>query len=265
MSLIAKKFLRIIKIICFTIFGIAFLIIIFQDLLFLPYLRDSITQSASVPERGERVELITKGGSTIETWIKDSKVNPSRGLCMVFRGNSNDLNSHWSLVEWCSVHGYKAVIFNYPGMGLSSGWPSENTIAETAERVYQSFYTSGDLLVLGYSIGTGPATQFSIKHPPKDLLLFAPFPNLKSIVATRTIYKYLVYFSKYNFPINNYLKLLSTTRLIVLSGGADTTIPKHFSDEVFEAYQGPKVRINNPSGDHSSLLGANIEELNQFF
>ncbi len=80
-------------------------------------------------------------------------------------------------------------IVEYPGYSLYVGEPSEDCVLADIEPVY-TFLTQvmdflpEDLVVMGRSLGTGPATYMSSQHRCGGLVLVSPFTSIQSVVRS---------------------------------------------------------------------------------
>ena len=101
------------------------------------------------------------------------------------------------------------MIIDYPGYGLSDGKPSDKTMFDSALKVYDyanqlDCVDEDNIVVLGYSIGTGVATQVASQRNVNGLILVAPYDEALSLYNV----KHNDYFSQEDVLINihRYLK-----------------------------------------------------------
>lgn len=70
--------------------------------------------------------------------------------------------------------------FDYPAYGFSEGRPSDASLKRTALAAYDLLSARDDVtevIVLGYSIGTGPANYLAANREVSGLILFAPYAD----------------------------------------------------------------------------------------
>lgn len=119
-------------------------------------------------------------------------------------GNGEDISDLPEVLQLISQTGLSVLAYDYPGYGLSGGTPTEKGCYETAESAYsfltiQKKFKPENIIVLGRSLGTGPACYLAEKYPVKGLIFesgflsapravtrirllpFNPFPNSERI------------------------------------------------------------------------------------
>src|SRR5690606_15976768 len=103
------------------------------------------------------------------------KTKASRGLIFYLHGNAGSLSS-WGEVakSYTDLH-YDVFILDYRGYGKSGGFVnSEQQIFQDVQTAYNEImkqYPEEKIVVLGYSIGTGPASKLAANNHPKLLIL----------------------------------------------------------------------------------------------
>jgi hypothetical protein len=123
-------------------------------------------------------------------------------------GNGEDLRDIHSRLARFNRLGLSALAYDYPGYGRTPGSPGEKSVyaaAETAFRhlVEECGFAETNIVIAGFSIGSGPSCYLAERHDVGGLLLYAPFksairvvtrvrvmpfdpfPNLKRIPRTR--------------------------------------------------------------------------------
>lgn len=80
----------------------------------------------------------------------------------------------------------------YPGYGIYEDreGPTEDKIYRDAELVYNFVqWIAGlrekDIIVLGRSLGSGPATHIASKFEPGGLILMSPYTSIKSVATNK--------------------------------------------------------------------------------
>lgn len=124
----------------------------------------------------------------------------------------------------------------YPGYGLYKGNPSEESILEDAEAVYEYLTQEMNLdpknmIVFGRSIGSGPATWLASKREVGILVLMSAFTSIRGVVRD-IAGKLIQYFVKERFNnLENIAKVKCPTFLV--HGLKDTLIPYKHSQDLY--------------------------------
>ncbi|MGN6645145.1 MAG: alpha/beta hydrolase [Cytophaga sp.] len=110
------------------------------------------------------------------------KADSSKGLIFYLHGNSGALDSWGDLAKMYVKNNYDFFILDYRGYGKSQGKiESEKQLFSDVQIVYDSLkreYAEEKIVVIGYSIGTGPATHLSSTNKPGLLILLAPYYSM---------------------------------------------------------------------------------------
>ncbi len=130
------------------------------------------------------------------------------------------------------------VCIDYPGYGHSQGAPEERSINEMTEEAAKYVMTlaePGNITVVGYSIGTGPATYAATLINPGKLVLVAPYNNMTSLYNTRLniFYGPIKLLARYRFPSDERLPQL-TCPIYIYASSYDRTIPIRLSRALAE-------------------------------
>lgn len=154
------------------------------------------------------------------------KTDNSKGLIFYLHGNGGALDSWGEVASTYTTLNYDVFLLDYRGYGKSEGAISGQTqFFEDIQTVYDSLknrYPENTIIVLGYSIGTGPATQLASVNNPKLLILQAPYYSLTDMM--RHAYPIIPTFVlKYKFENNKYLKDCKMP-VVIFHGNQDEVI-----------------------------------------
>lgn len=112
-------------------------------------------------------------------------------LILYFHANGEDLANLIDLLSGMSKSlNTNVVAMEYPGYSLYKGEPSEEQILEDAEGVFY-FITkklgihSYNIVVVGRSLGSGPAVHLASKFNFGGLLLVSPFTSIKAVARNK--------------------------------------------------------------------------------
>ena len=166
-------------------------------------------------------------------------------------GNAeNMVQTLWAVGELCA-DGYTVAAVDYPGYGLSDGSPTEKGCYRNVHRLYDWLvetrgFKPEDIIVDGFSVGTGPAVELVATKPVGGLILEAPFLSAPRVVTKVRI-----------LPIDPFpnLKRIGGVKCPVLffHGTEDRVIPYSQGRALFELAREPKRFITVEGGDHNDF------------
>lgn len=181
-------------------------------------------------------------------------LGPERGKKAIIRchGNAEDARGTlWALVE-LSKAGYTVASVDYPGYGLSNGSPDEEGCYRNVHRLYDWLvetrgFNPEEIIVDGFSIGTGPATELAATRPCGGLILEAPFLSAPRVVTRVRI-----------LPVDPFpnLKRIGAVkcRVLMIHGTGDRVIPYSQGQALFKLANEPKRFVTVEDGDHNTLV-----------
>lgn len=176
-----------------------------------------------------------------------------RGKKAILRchGNAeNMVQTLWTVGKLCA-DGYTVASVDYPGYGLSDGSPNEKGCYRNVHRLYDWLvetrgFRPEDIIVDGFSVGTGPAVELVATKPVGGLILEAPFLSAPRVVTKVRI-----------LPIDPFpnLKRIGDVKCPVLffHGTEDRVIPYSHGRALFELAREPKRFITVEGGDHNDF------------
>lgn len=154
------------------------------------------------------------------------KTDSSKGLIFYLHGNGGSIDSWGGIASVYLKNNYDFFILDYRGYGKSQGKiSSEKQLYKDIQTVYDSLITNYDeknIVIIGYSIGTGPATQLASTNNPKMLILKAPYLNMTDL-AHQYIKILPSFLIRYKFRINEYITKVKSP-VILFHGNQDEVI-----------------------------------------
>lgn len=137
------------------------------------------------------------------------KADRSKGLIFYLHGNAGSLDSWGRVAGAYTKLNYDVFILDYPGYGKSGGAiHSKEQLFKDMQLAYNKIleqYSSDQITIIGYSIGTGMAAKLASTNNAKRLILQAPYYNLKDLM-THTYRVLPTFLLRYNFETNEYLQ-----------------------------------------------------------
>lgn len=129
-------------------------------------------------------------GGTERVAVIQSGCEHARRAMLYCHGNGEDI---YDCVKSAVMYGFlpsdvSFAAVAYPGYGLSEGVQSEAGCYQNAHRLYEWMRTDmgfapEDIIVVGYSLGTGVAIELASTCPVKAVMLLAPFVSGRRLLS----------------------------------------------------------------------------------
>ena len=172
--------------------------------------------------------------------------NSSKGLIFYLHGNAGCIDSWGNCADVYTTNNYDFFILDYRGYGKSQGKiSSEKQLYKDIQIVYDSLkthYNEKDIIIIGYSIGTGLAAHLASTNNPKMLILQAPYFNLPDLAHKyiKIIPSFLI---RYKFKTNEYITKVKCP-ITIFHGNQDEIIYTESSYKLKELFkQGDRLII----------------------
>lgn len=222
-----KKKIEIIISVLLIIFLIYFLYSIQEKIFFHPW-HDINSYNKLLTEENVKEINIDNNGKKLHGWIKMNNNTEVAPLLIMFLGNaensSNTLTYFIDTNKFKYFNNYNVMMIDYPGYGLSEGTTSDKTMFESAEKIYDYAYNldyvdKENIVIMGYSIGTGVATYLSSIRDVKGLILLAPYDQALSLYNDNfnIFYGPMKLLMRYKFESIKYAKDVKVSPLIITS------------------------------------------------
>jgi pimeloyl-ACP methyl ester carboxylesterase len=154
------------------------------------------------------------------------KTENSKGLVFFLHGNAGALDSWGKIANIYTNLGYDIFMLDYRGFGKSEGEIEDSQqVLKDVDVAYQNIskkYSQKNKIVLGYSIGTGPAAYLASKYNLNQLILLAPYYNFSELAKERVPF-FPDFLKKFDFPTNTYIKK-TTSDVFIFHGNEDHVI-----------------------------------------
>ncbi|HKX87520.1 MAG TPA: alpha/beta fold hydrolase [Flavobacterium sp.] len=150
----------------------------------------------------------------------------AKGLVFFLHGNAGALDSWGKIANIYTNLGYDIFMLDYRGFGKSEGEIEDSQqVLKDVDVAYQNIskrYSQKNKIVLGYSIGTGPAAYLASKYNPNQLILLAPYYNFNELAKERVPF-FPDFLKKFDFPTNTYIKKTASD-VFIFHGNEDHVI-----------------------------------------
>lgn len=154
------------------------------------------------------------------------KTDSAKGLIFYLHGNAGSLRSWGEVAKTYTDLNYDIFMLDYRGYGKSEGSiSSQEQLYGDVQSAYNELkktYPENKMVVLGYSIGTGPAAKVASVNNPKLLILQAPYYSLTDMMR-HTFPVIPTFILKYRFETYQYLRDCRMP-VVIFHGDADEVI-----------------------------------------
>jgi len=178
------------------------------------------------------------------------KADSSMGLIFYLHGNAGSLASWGQIAKTYTDLHYDLFMLDYRGYGKSEGSiVNEKQFYEDVQLAYNTLktkYGEKEIIVLGYSIGTGAATKLASINKPRLLILQAPYFSLTDLVKHnfKIVPSFLL---KYKFETNIFLSACKMP-VVIFHGDKDEVI-----------YYGSSLKLKKLFKTNDTLITLNGE------
>jgi pimeloyl-ACP methyl ester carboxylesterase len=172
----------------------------------------------------EEKTIPISGGTQLSALLFKS-VN-SKGVIFYLHGNGGSLRRWGDVAGFYTQLNYDVFMIDYRGYGKS--WGNISGMLDFYNDIHIAYdylkksYAENKIIVLGYSIGTGPATEVASSNHPRLLILQAPYYSLKDLM--HHTYKIIPDFIlRYDFSVADYLQKCPMP-VVIFHGSKDEVI-----------------------------------------
>jgi len=212
-------------------------------------------------------------------WFLPSVKDPDSSPCVLFlHGNALNIGNHLFSVNWMPEQGINVLLFDYRGYGYSEGSSSLVGLREDAhaalEYIVQDETCQGsDLFILGQSLGGAIAVELyaTTEHQQRvsGLIIDSAFSSYRDIFQEKLSDFFITwpfqmplrYLVDDRFSPKEFAASLPETPKLIIHGQADTTVPYHHSQILYDLSPEPKEFLNPKGVGH--IAGFGIPEIRQ--
>lgn len=177
-------------------------------------------------------------------WIK----NNSKKVILYFHGNTGNVRRAAYQADRFNANNYDVFIPDYRGYGKTKGVNTSNKqLLSDATKAYaflKQHYAEKDILIIGYSLGSGMASYVAGNASPWHLILVAPFTSLVDI-KDQFLWMFPDFLLKYKLSNKDHLKAV-TCPVTLIHGTEDEVVHYNYSKELKAMY--PKVNLITKKG-----------------
>lgn len=225
-----------------------------RDLQYFPTRRDPAPEALGLSGVA-RVALATPDGETLVLWT--SPAQGDRPVILFLHGNAGEIADRADRLAFYQSRGYGTAFLSWRGYGGSTGRPSEAGLLTDAKAVYDHLRAQGvppDRIVLvGESLGTGPAVITAAANPVVAVILEAPYSAAVDIARRAYPWAPVGLLMKDQYRSRDHIAAISAP-LLILHGERDRVIPQGFGKRLFDLAQDPKTFLSLGPVGHDALF-----------
>ncbi len=202
-----------------------------------------------LPAGYDEVALRTADGLTLRAaWRPPA---PGRETAVFFHGNGGSWMGASVAVQQLADAGYGLLLPHYRGYSGNPGSPSEAGLymdgRAAMDWLAAKGIASGQLVLIGNSMGSGVATQMAVERPVAGLVLISPFAALDGLVAEKLPYVPVRWLLQDRYDNRAKLPGLKTP-LLIMHGTQDRLIPHEHSRRLHAARPDATLRLHAGAG-----------------
>jgi predicted alpha/beta-fold hydrolase len=159
-----------------------------RQFIYLPHVAGRVAKPYAAPPPYEDFKVTTTDGVTLYGWHIPAKNNMP--TIVYFHGNADQLHRSEHYHDLLVDKGFGLLLTTYRGYSGHKGTPTEAGLYNDAEAFIKELHARGvnDIVIYGYSLGAAVALEMATRHPPKALVLAAPFLSLADAASFRFPY-----------------------------------------------------------------------------
>lgn len=209
------------------------------------------------PDRdGPPIQIVrfrTTDGETLVGWWLPAQ--DGRPTILFFNGNAAGLAMQRGRWTRLSDAGVGVLAVAYRGYDGSTGRPTEAGLHQDARAAY-AWITArvppSDLVIHGFSLGTGVATRLASERPARALVLEAPFTSASDVAARAYPWAPVHLLMQDRFLSRERIDRVRMP-LLVLHGDRDTVVPFAQGRALYDLARPPKRFVRMIGSDHNTL------------
>ncbi|TVQ86595.1 MAG: alpha/beta hydrolase [Bacteroidetes bacterium] len=216
----------------------------------------------------EEVKILSSNGNMLHGWLCHDNSNRPQKLIIYFGGNAEEVSHMLPIASM--IEDRAMLLVNYPGYGKSEGRPGQESFYRAALAIYDYAAQRDDIdpnniVLMGRSIGSGPAVYLAHERQVKSVILISPFESIRAVAQSKLPFLPVSLILNHKFPSKKYAVNIDIP-LLAFYGTADNIIPPLHSKRLTEYWKGEKKLIGLPSYGHNDIFGSKQlwEEIDSF-
>lgn len=200
----------------------------------------------------EVVEIATADGERLVGWWLPPK--DGKPVILYFHGNASTLEGDVGRWRRIAAEGAGFLAIDYRGFGGSTGTPTEKGLHQDAAAAYgwlTKRVPAENIVIHGFSLGTGVAVRLASEKPARALVLEAPYTSIVDMAGQVT-----------SLPVGSlvrdrFMSSAAITKVhmpvLMIHGDRDSVIPFAQGQTLYSLAHGPKTFVRMIGSDHNTL------------
>jgi len=208
-----------------------------------------LAQPSSYKDGPEILKLTSANGKVVSALYLPQP--SAKFTLLVSHGNAEDLGDDRPWLEDLRRSGFSVFAYDYQGYGTSQGKSTEKTAYDDENAAYDYLtitlkIPADRIIILGRSVGTGPAVHLAARRPVAALILQSPFLSAFRVVTRIPILP----FDKFS----NYKEISRVhCPLLIVHGTEDEVISIAHGQKLFALANEPKQFFAVQGAGHNDL------------
>jgi uncharacterized protein len=235
--------------------------------------RSRLYLTKDLPADAERVSIPVAAGTELAGLVfHPGAANDTGYWILQLHGNADSAFSPWQLRHCQAIRraGYGVMDIDYRGFGKTPGIASEAGMYEDAEAAFKALVKRGvppsRIILLGHSLGSGPAVLLATRHRAAALVLFGAFTSIPDAAADTYPLLPVRYAASVQFDSLARMNAVHMP-VIITHSRTDTLVPYSHALRLFAEANEPKLLLtfelaaNDGFGGHVDTLFEHLDEL----
>lgn len=225
-----------------------------RDLQYFPTRRDPAPEALGL-SGVETIALATPDGETLVLWFCPAHGN--RPVVLFLHGNAGEIADRADRLAFYQSQGYGVAFLSWRGYGGSTGSPSETGLLTDAKTAYDYLRMQDippeRIVLVGESLGTGPAVITAAANPVAAVILEAPYSAAVDIARRAYPWLPVGLLMKDQYRSRDHIAAIRAP-LLILHGAKDRVIPQGFGKRLFDLAKEPKTFLSLGPVGHDALF-----------
>ena len=205
-------------------------------------------------------------GATVMVWRKAAM--PGMPTILYFHGNGDSLPNLTERFQVFAEKGWGVVAATYRGYPGSTGKPSEEGLVSDGVAIFDRLVDGGvpanDIILAGYSLGSGVAVAVAAEREPCAVLLHAAFSSIAEVAAAR--YPLLPVRTFIKDPFDSLARIERVSAPVFLVHGSDDgLVPLRFAQRLMDGVRGAADLAVIDGAGHLLAPDAGVDAFQRFF